>query len=181
MALRVDSNRSHFIHAAQQQVCRIPLPWCLWTVVVSMPSHPSQGIRFLQRDQVDEGLRMLRGKGVDAEVSPYLPSHFLRVHTGLQSVLCSSYRKGIAIQVICVPDFGRTGRITDAFVCQDEAAGLVVALMLAPKPHERILDCCAAPGGKLFFIAQLMHNSVKTPLRAESSFTSYDAGGACRY
>lgn len=30
---------------------------------------------------------------------------------------------------------------------QDESAGLVVAL-LDPQPGERLLDCCAAPGGE---------------------------------
>ena len=69
---------------------------------------------------------------------------------------------------------------TDEFVFQDEAAGLVVALMLTPLPHERILDCCAAPGGKLFFIAQLMANSVKTHPLEHASLTLYDTGGTCR-
>lgn len=41
---------------------------------------------------------------------------------------------------------------------QDEAAGLVVQLV-DPQPHETILDGCAAPGGKAFFVAERMGNT----------------------
>lgn len=41
---------------------------------------------------------------------------------------------------------------------QDESAGFPV-LLLAPQPGESILDMCAAPGGKLTYIAELMSNS----------------------
>jgi 16S rRNA (cytosine967-C5)-methyltransferase len=40
---------------------------------------------------------------------------------------------------------------------QDEAAQLVTQ-MLAPKPGERVLDACAAPGGKATYLAELMGN-----------------------
>jgi 16S rRNA (cytosine967-C5)-methyltransferase len=40
-------------------------------------------------------------------------------------------------------------------VAQDEAAQLV-SLLLDPKPGERVLDACAAPGGKATHLAQLM-------------------------
>ncbi|PNH12092.1 Ribosomal RNA small subunit methyltransferase B [Tetrabaena socialis] len=38
---------------------------------------------------------------------------------------------------------------------QDESAGLVVSL-LDPQPGDRLLDCCAAPGGKTLFAAARM-------------------------
>lgn len=43
------------------------------------------------------------------------------------------------------------------FTVQDEASQ-VAALMLDPQPGERVLDACAAPGGKATHLAQLMDN-----------------------
>lgn len=43
------------------------------------------------------------------------------------------------------------------FNVQDESAGIACKL-LDPKPGERVLDLCAAPGGKSAFIADLMDN-----------------------
>ncbi len=43
------------------------------------------------------------------------------------------------------------------FQVQDEASQLVTHI-IAPKPEERVLDACSAPGGKTTHIAQLMEN-----------------------
>jgi len=43
------------------------------------------------------------------------------------------------------------------FIIQDEASQLVTSV-LDPKPGERILDACAAPGGKTTHMAQIMEN-----------------------
>ncbi len=43
------------------------------------------------------------------------------------------------------------------FTVQDESSQLA-ALLLAPRPGERVLDLCAAPGGKATLLAQLMEN-----------------------
>lgn len=44
------------------------------------------------------------------------------------------------------------------FSIQDESAALPV-ILLAPGPDERVIDMCAAPGGKTTFIAESMRNS----------------------
>lgn len=43
------------------------------------------------------------------------------------------------------------------FTVQDESSQLA-ALFLDPQPGERVLDACAAPGGKATYLAQLMEN-----------------------
>ncbi len=46
----------------------------------------------------------------------------------------------------------------DSLIVQDEASQLV-SRQLDPRPGERILDACAAPGGKTTHIAQIMEDS----------------------
>ncbi|KAJ9508810.1 hypothetical protein QJQ45_028131 [Haematococcus lacustris] len=77
-------------------------------------------------------------EGVEVQASILVPSHFLEVTSGLQLLLS----QGHVAQGRCV--------------VQDTAAGLVVLGALDPQPGDRVLDCCAAPGGKTLFAAALM-------------------------
>ena len=36
---------------------------------------------------------------------------------------------------------------------------MLVARLVNPQPGERVLDCCAAPGGKSMYMAALMDNT----------------------
>ena len=62
----------------------------------------------------------------------------------------------------------RTGLLQDGtLAAQDEAAGLAVAV-LDPQPGERILDACAAPGGKTIYSAQRMQRSSADSARLDT-------------
>lgn len=53
---------------------------------------------------------------------------------------------------------------------QDESAGMVVSL-LDPQPGERVLDACAAPGGKALFAAARMRGEVPSSMLQFLAFT----------
>ncbi|XP_037442110.1 probable ribosomal RNA small subunit methyltransferase B [Triticum dicoccoides] len=59
---------------------------------------------------------------------------FVRIREGMQAVL----QAGLLKEGMCA--------------VQDESAGFVVSVV-DPQPGETIMDCCAAPGGKTFFMA----------------------------
>jgi 16S rRNA (cytosine967-C5)-methyltransferase len=48
--------------------------------------------------------------------------------------------------------------ISAGTVYVQDPSTLIACELLAPKPDERVLDACAAPGGKTGYLAQLMHN-----------------------
>ena len=79
----------------------------------------------------------LQAQGVEAELHPWLPDCLLLRHTGSLEGL-EEFRQGL-------------------FYIQDAAACLAV-LAAAPQPGWRVLDACAAPGGKSFAAAIAMKN-----------------------
>ena len=79
----------------------------------------------------------LRAAGAEVQPHPWLPGCLLLTGTGDLEGL-DPFRRG-------------------DFYVQDPASRLAV-LAAGPKPGRRVLDCCAAPGGKSFACAILMEN-----------------------
>ena len=79
----------------------------------------------------------LREAGVEAEPHPWLPNCLLLTGTGDLERL-DAFRRG-------------------DFYVQDAASRLAV-MAADPRPGQRVLDCCAAPGGKSFAAAMAMEN-----------------------
>ncbi len=86
------------------------------------------------RSTRDELLSLLADNGVDAAPTAFSPD-------------------GVALRD--VRSYEDLSFARGLFLVQDEASQLVTYL-LAPEPGERVLDACAAPGGKTTHIAQLM-------------------------
>ncbi|MFA0749922.1 MAG: hypothetical protein SLRJCFUN_000325 [Candidatus Fervidibacter sp.] len=78
--------------------------------------------------------RMLEFHCRKVEASPWLPEG-LRVETTRDITRLPGYREGL-------------------FTVQDEGA-MLVSYLVAPQPGERIVDACAAPGGKTTHLAEL--------------------------
>lgn len=77
--------------------------------------------------------------GATVEPGRFLPADFVRVTAGLGAALAPGG-----------PVATGTAQV------QDEAAGLVVAAALDPRPGESVLDVAAAPGGKALYAAARM-------------------------
>lgn len=89
------------------------------------------------RASADEVIASLREQQAEGEVHPWLPGCVTLRGTGDLERL-DAYQKGL-------------------FYVQDSGARLA-ALAAGPKAGQRVLDCCAAPGGKSFAAAVMMEN-----------------------
>jgi 16S rRNA (cytosine967-C5)-methyltransferase len=102
----------------------------------------------------DNALTLLTGSGIDAAATRYSPSGILikgrkRDTGGDGAVTDKKMEDGRRITP------GNLPLDPASFFIQDQAAQLVTWL-LDPGPGERVLDACAAPGGKTTHIASLM-------------------------
>ena len=87
---------------------------------------------------VEKFLELLTNQHISFERSKYLP-HFVRTSSLSNISQSELFRQGF-------------------FSVQDESAGIACQL-LDVKHGERVIDLCAAPGGKTSFIAETLHNS----------------------
>ncbi|CAL5218678.1 g386 [Coccomyxa viridis] len=107
-------------------------------LLVANNRRPTYSLRVNKlRVSMGELQQRLQDSEVECEPSPFLPDDFLRISKNLREVLA----QGSLSEGLCQ--------------VQDESAGMVVAL-LDPQPGERVLDACAAPGGKALFAAARM-------------------------
>lgn len=107
---------------------------CLWNNL-----RAATLLRVRPPHTVDAVLEAFTQNGVPA--APHARAPFIELLAGARVTQCPGYREGW-------------------FVVQDPAT-LEAVRLLDPKPGERILDACAAPGGKTIAIADAMHGSGK--------------------
>ncbi len=106
--------------------------------LIAANERPSLSLR-INRLKIEPGafLGLLDQKGIPYQGSTYI-DHFVRVK---------------ALAGIGQMDLFRGGM----FTVQDESAALP-CLLLDPAPGERVIDLCAAPGGKTTNLAEMMRN-----------------------
>lgn len=124
-------------------------------------SHPKWLVkRWINRFGYDEALEL-------AEANNRIPPIVIRAEDEKkrEEILKEFSGKGIEARPtkfspvgIVLKEFSSVEFLAHNLFVQDEAAQLVTYL-LNPSPHERVLDACAAPGGKTTHIAQMMKNS----------------------
>jgi 16S rRNA (cytosine967-C5)-methyltransferase len=103
--------------------------WCAFN-----NAPPTLTIRARGRQSIDDIAARLRGEGLEAEPSPYVPGA-LRLAPGTLGRLPDDLRTEVRVQ--------------------DEGSQLVARLVGA-RPGERVLDACASPGGKTLLLDEAL-------------------------
>lgn len=102
----------------------------------NQPSNLTVRVNRLRTD-VDALLRELHKESIEATPSMIYPMG-VKLETSGNPVALDSFKKGL-------------------FTIQDESS-MLVGHLLDPEPNMRVLDACAAPGGKTTHLAELMDN-----------------------
>ncbi|CAG0897216.1 unnamed protein product [Darwinula stevensoni] len=119
-----------------------------------------------RRGQQDEELAFLeaevRAKSSETSESPKPPPHALAatlINRGVNLDPLGKWTKvGLVVYDSQVP-LGATPEYQAGHYMIQGASSLLPVMALAPRPNERVLDLCSAPGGKSTHIACLMQNT----------------------
>lgn len=128
-------------------------------------SVPTELVRFFNHHYGEENTRAffenaLEEKTVCARANTVKTTReVLLKELKAEGVLCEegSLKESVIIKKSPVPIYETTAYKNGHFHIQDEASQLAT-LALDPKAGDRILDSCAAPGGKSFTIAEMCEN-----------------------
>lgn len=129
-------------------------------------SHPQWVVkRWVQRFGFDETKNLLEANNTRPDLSLRVNrlkidfNFFLSKLEGLQVQFARSAYLDFFVRVKHMAGIGASEMFRQGFfVVQDESAGLAIKL-LDPQPGDRVIDLCAAPGGKTTFIGELMRNT----------------------
>ena len=108
-----------------------------------------------------EALKLLAANGIEAEKTIYSPVGIILKGRRKEGSAASSVERAAVEQIIVEYSRIAPQQIpldASSFFIQDEAAQLV-SYLLDPVPGDRVLDACAAPGGKTTHIARLIKDS----------------------
>ncbi len=104
-------------------------------ILLANNEHPPFWLRVnTQRISRDAYREQLAAQGINAEVSAYAPEALLLPQ---------------AVDVMSLPGFA------DGWVSVQDAAAQLAAHFVAAEPGQRVLDACAAPGGKTCHVMEL--------------------------
>ncbi len=128
-------------------------------------SHPAWLVkRWVERFGFDETRALLAANNRRPDLTLRVNrlkidfTYFLNLLEQHQIVFTKSAYLDCFVRVQHMANIGDSEMFQQGFFgVQDESAGLAVKL-LDPKPGDRVLDLCAAPGGKTTYIGELMRN-----------------------
>lgn len=158
-------NSPRIANGILRSVCRRKAPLPMPEALSLRYSHPQWLVELFSEELNGQGVEDLLAAN-NAPVPTTVQVNTLR--TGSEALIGALREEGVEARPhLWLPDcleLGRTGSLEglDAFrrgefYVQDAAARLAV-LAAGPEPGMRVLDCCAAPGGKTFAAAIQMEN-----------------------
>lgn len=131
-----------------QHVCSMPV----WLTKELMRLLPNQEARAFGEALAQPAPFTLRVNSLQADRQQYLSA---LQHTGYQARACHYAPEGIVIEKR--GEGSLPGDAEGLYQVQDQAS-MLISHLLDVQPGQKILDCCAAPGGKTTHIAALAEN-----------------------